>query len=68
MDYVLRLPAELSRRFDSELETMEKDLNMPYVTSIERNALREGSNKVDRGRGSTGRDSAVCEGLTASDA
>ena len=39
MDYVLTLPAELSRRFDSELETIEEKLNMPYITSIERNAL-----------------------------
>jgi hypothetical protein len=47
LDYVLTLPAELSQRFDSELETLEKDLNMPYITSIERNALARG---IEQGR------------------
>ena len=42
LDYVLTLPEELSVRFDSDLEAMEEDLHMPYVTSIERHALQKG--------------------------
>jgi len=47
MDYVLTLPTELSRQFNGELEKIEEKLNMPYVTSIERNALARG---IEQGR------------------
>ena len=42
MDYVLRLPDDLSIRFRSELELIEEELQMPYVTSVERIARQEG--------------------------
>ena len=58
LDYVLTLPAELSQRFDSELETLEKDLNMPYITSIERNALARG---IEQGR-EQGREQGIEKG------
>ena len=78
MDYVLTLPEELSLRFDSELETIEEKLNMPYITSIERNALatrdrtgiEQGIETRDRtgtARGSTGRDPARRPRLAATD-
>ena len=47
MDYVLTLPEELSVRFDRNVETMEEELNMPYITSIERHALQRG---MEQGR------------------
>ncbi len=47
MDYVLTLPEELSVRFDRDVETMEEELNMPYITSIERHALQRG---IEQGR------------------
>ena len=42
MDYILRLPDDLASRFRSELESIEEKLRMPYVTSVERLAKREG--------------------------
>ena len=45
MDFVLRLPEDLSLRFRNELDVIEKELNMPYVTSVERLARQEGIQK-----------------------
>ena len=42
MDYILRLPDDLAARFRDELESIEEELKMPYVTSVERLAHREG--------------------------
>ena len=42
MDFVLTLPEAFSLRFRDELEVIEKELNMPYVTSVERLARQEG--------------------------
>ena len=42
MDFLLRLPEDLSLRFRAELEVIEEELNMPYVTSVERLARQEG--------------------------
>ena len=39
---MMQLPPELNRRFDIELVAFEKEMNMPYVTSIERNAEARG--------------------------
>ncbi len=42
MDYLLRLPQNLSTQFRNELVRIEEELNMPYVTSWERLARQEG--------------------------
>ena len=47
LDWMMQLPPELSRRFDTELVAFEKEMNMPYVTSIERNAEARG---IEKGR------------------
>ena len=31
---MMQLPPELNRRFDIELVAFEKEMNMPYVTSV----------------------------------
>ena len=45
MDYILRLPDDLAARFRDELESIEEELKMPYVTSVERLAHQEGTEK-----------------------
>lgn len=42
IDWMMHLRFDLSQRFDSELTAFEKELQMPYVTSIERNAEQRG--------------------------
>ena len=42
MDYLLRLPADLADQFRTAVENIEKELNMPYVTSWEQLARQEG--------------------------
>ncbi len=42
MDYVLTLPDDLSIRFRGQLELIEEELKMPYVTSVERIAREQG--------------------------
>jgi hypothetical protein len=42
LDYVVRLPPDLEVEYRQELERIEGSTNMPYVTSIERLAKREG--------------------------
>jgi len=42
LDYILALPDDLSIRFRSELELIEEEMKMPYVTSVERIAREEG--------------------------
>ena len=50
IDGMMQLPPELSRRFDSELFAFEKEINMPYVTSVERNAEERGIEKgIEKG-------------------
>ncbi len=45
IDWMMHLPAELTRQFRQDLETLEKESRMPYVTSIEQLAAEEGFNK-----------------------
>ena len=45
IDWLLFLPAELQQGFRQELQTIEVEKQMPYVTSIERLALEEGMEK-----------------------
>ncbi len=42
IDWMMRLRSDLDRRFKSELVAFEEELEMPYVTSIERLAREEG--------------------------
>jgi hypothetical protein len=42
IDWMMHLREDLSQRFDQELKTLEESLNMPYVTSFERNAEARG--------------------------
>ncbi|NCJ06207.1 hypothetical protein GS597_06675 [Synechococcales cyanobacterium C] len=42
IDWVLMLPRALEEQFQDELESFERDMQMPYVTSIERNAEERG--------------------------
>ncbi len=58
MDYLLRLPENLSTQFRNELEMIEEELNMPYVTSWERVALEKG---LQEGR-QKGREEGILQG------
>lgn len=42
IDWMMHLRPDLSRRFDTELIAYEEELNMPYITSVERNATERG--------------------------
>ena len=42
LDWMLRLPEELEQRFRQEMNRFEEDRRMPYVTSFERLARKEG--------------------------
>ena len=54
MDYLLKLPPDLSIQFGCAVETMEEELHMPYVTSWEQHARQEGLQEGSSG-GSTRR-------------
>lgn len=45
IDWVLQLPKELEQQFRQDLEALEGETNMPYITSIERMAREEGEAK-----------------------
>ncbi len=59
IDWMMHLRLDLSRKFDAELVDYEKELQMPYVTSIERNAEERG---LIKGR-EEGREEGLEEGL-----
>ncbi len=42
IDWVIALPAELEDEFEQELELYEREMQMPYVTNIERKAKQKG--------------------------
>jgi len=42
---MMHLRLDLSRRFEVELTSFEKEMQMPYVTSIERHAEERGLEK-----------------------
>jgi hypothetical protein len=42
IDYILRLPADLAAQLRHEVEAIEEEFHMPYVTSFERLAKQEG--------------------------
>ncbi|MCA9221589.1 MAG: hypothetical protein KDA71_14760, partial [Planctomycetales bacterium] len=60
IDWMMDLPAAAQIRFRDELEQLEKEKNMPYVTSIERLAREEG---VELGL-KQGREQGLERGLT----
>jgi hypothetical protein len=42
VDWVMRLPEDLDRRFKDEIDRIEEETNMRYVTSVERLSRQEG--------------------------
>jgi hypothetical protein len=42
IDWMLQLPEDLQERFEEDIFRFEEDRRMPYVTSIERNAIKKG--------------------------
>ncbi|NUQ63963.1 MAG: DUF4351 domain-containing protein [Pirellulales bacterium] len=42
IDWMMRLPEDLSLKFEQELTALEESLNMPYITSVERIAEARG--------------------------
>ena len=42
IDWMMRLPSVLDRRFKADLVAYEEEMHMPYVTSVERLAKEEG--------------------------
>ena len=42
LDFLMRLPEPLAIQYRAKLEAIEGELNMPYVTSVERLAKKEG--------------------------
>jgi hypothetical protein len=40
LDWILVLPENLENQFDEELSNFEEERQMPYVTSVERKAIR----------------------------
>ena len=42
IDWMMDLPPALEQLFDQEVEELEKEIRMPYVSRIERNALQRG--------------------------
>jgi hypothetical protein len=42
IDWMMRLPSVLDRRFKAELVAYEEEMQMPYVTSVERLGKEEG--------------------------
>ncbi|MBI4861547.1 MAG: hypothetical protein HY815_14990, partial [Candidatus Riflebacteria bacterium] len=42
IDWMLQLPEELEQEFRVELDRFEEERKMPYVTSVERLARKEG--------------------------
>jgi hypothetical protein len=45
LDWFLQLPAERERALSQELERLDREENMPYLSFIERNALEKGIEK-----------------------
>lgn len=45
LDWMLQLPAEIELDFRQQLEQVERERHMPYITSIERMAIAKGHEK-----------------------
>ena len=51
IDWMMRLPSVLDRRFKADLVAYEEEMQMPYVTSVERLAKEEGLEEgLEKGR------------------
>ncbi len=51
IDWMMRLPSVLDRRFKADLVAYEEEMHMPYVTSVERLAKEEGLEEgLEKGR------------------
>ena len=42
IDWVMSLPVALEQEFWREVRSLEEDLRMPYITSVERMAIQKG--------------------------
>ncbi len=42
IDWVMSLPAELEQEFRQEIQQLEAERRMPYITSVERSGIRQG--------------------------
>jgi hypothetical protein len=42
IDWIMGLPEELIERFDDSLDELEREIQMPYITSIERKGIARG--------------------------
>jgi len=42
IDWVMSLPEALEQEFQQEIQQLEEDLRMPYITSVERSGIRQG--------------------------
>ncbi len=65
-DWMMDLPTDLEMQFKSDLESIEKEKQMPYVTSVERLAKAEGREEgreegLEQGR-EVGREEGVLMG------
>ena len=48
IDWIMRLPAELDEKVDGEVEKIEKEKVMPFVTGIERRAEKRGMERGEK--------------------
>ncbi len=65
IDWLLILPKDLDKQFWEELQRIEEDKNMPYVTSVERIAIEKGVQKGIRQGSLTQAREILIEALSA---
>jgi len=65
VDWMVRLPENLSREFEKELTALEENLNMPYITSVERIAEERGEERGEARGEARGRATGRVEGSSA---
>jgi hypothetical protein len=61
VDWLMALPPELERRFRVEMEALEQEQKMPYITSVERIGREDGRQEGLQ----VGREEGMREGLLA---
>jgi flagellar biosynthesis/type III secretory pathway protein FliH len=62
-DWMLELPEELAQQFKDEIYRFEEDRRMPYVSSVERLARKEGRDEGLQAGRQEGREEGIKEGL-----
>ena len=63
IDWVMSLPAELEQEFWQELQKIEEERRMPYITSVERIGIEKGRQEGRQEGREAGRESGIKEGL-----